>query len=96
MPGIVDEGDIGLGRLFDEVRDLLAQLVGIAVEDAGDVEPEVIHQGVERPCVALGIIEAGQHLVIALADHERHAAQRLVRERRRRQRRRNQQCGNQR
>ncbi len=79
MAGIIDQRHIGIGGVGDEIGDLLAEFVRIAVEHPAHIEAQLVEQVVHPPRIAPGIVEILQPVIVAFADHQRDPAQRFLR-----------------
>jgi hypothetical protein len=78
MAGIVDQRDIGIGRVLGKALQRPLQPPPVAVEHRIDVKAKIGEQLVDFAGVVGGIGEGGEVPVGRLADHQRYAAQRLA------------------
>ncbi len=78
MAGIIKHGDIGLFCILDETFQIAGKVFGVAVGAAHGIEAEIRQQFLDRIGVVWRIGERGKVLILAIADDQRHAAQRFL------------------
>ncbi len=77
VAGVVEDGDVGALGVVDEILEVSRQPARVAVGRQVGVETEVGKQFLDVAGVGFRIAELRQVLVVAVADHQRDAAQRI-------------------